>query len=361
MIHNAKAMVVTALWGTSVVVPAVVGVLLFVFGAFVQKLLGALFLALALLSSFLLTCCWGQWIQARRAGDAPKPHPALSTPRSAQARAPAPFQRPERAADALFLLHPPHDNPLLPPTRTGPQMLSDLLSVSGRALGANANLITVSLCIKFALLTLWGLVVFLIVAASSHGTITQNPYAIPNPAGGDSCIQTAPSGGAMGGASSSEGPSTVSCCSWAMTGDAIAYIVFAALFMLWRAARRAAPLESLFPSLLRDPAEMVAAAAAAVVAASAPLACQACRCSNASRLPAPLSLSVSPLCPRSGAIAFEMRLFMVAHVTARWYFLPAVRPRPAPSPRPDPGPGPPRCHAAATPHASGTTGRPASP
>lgn len=28
---------------------------------------------------------------------------------------------------------------------------------------------------------------------------------------------------------------------------------------------------------------------------------------------------------RSGAIAFEMRLFTVAHVVARWYFLPAVR------------------------------------
>lgn len=138
------------------------------------------------------------------------------------------------------------------------QMLSDLLSISGRALGANPNLITISLCIKFGLLSLWGLLVFLIVAASAHGTIEQNPYAIPNPAGGDTCIQTAPANaGGMGAGSSSEGSEVVPCCSWAMTGDAITYIVFAALFMLWCAAAPVALCESLRAALLAEDAQLL--------------------------------------------------------------------------------------------------------
>lgn len=59
-------MVTTALWGTAVVIPGAVGVLLFLFGGFVQKIIGSLFIALAILSSLLLTCCWAQWIQARK-------------------------------------------------------------------------------------------------------------------------------------------------------------------------------------------------------------------------------------------------------------------------------------------------------
>ena len=115
-----------------------------------------------------------------------------------------------------------------------------LLSVAATALVENLQLVPATLAVLLIGSSLCAPLVYFCVRASRVGVALANPNAQPSPSAPGTCVAPinsfapapAPSAAHVGNAAA-EGFVPADCCVFATTGGAIAYIVFAALFMMW--------------------------------------------------------------------------------------------------------------------------------